>query len=161
MNWTEEQVREAEQRFRGGDGDVTRKGSANHKLSHNSVNAAPVASTAGAKKSRGMNGLETAFSYELEAQKQAGEIAWWGFESLRFRLADGAWYKADFIVLYPSGELIVVETKGFWRESARLRIKVAADRHPFKFVAMRKKKAKDGGGWDREEFSAMLDRISK
>lgn len=157
MNWTEEQVREAEQRMKGGDALRHQK-----PLVSQARNAAPAKDVAaGAKKTRGMNGWETQFSYELEAMRQAGSIVWWQFEGIRFRLADGAWFKPDFADMSKDGVLTVTEIKGHWRESARLRIKVAADRHPFRFVALRKRKAKEGGGWDREEFSAMLDRISQ
>ena len=44
------------------------------------------------------------------------------------------------------------EVKGFWRDDARVKIKVAAEHFPFKFVAVRKKKLSEGGGWDVEEF---------
>ena len=40
------------------------------------------------------------------------------------------------------------EVKGFWRDDARVKIKVAADIYPFRFLAI--KKAKDG--WEKESF---------
>ena len=47
-----------------------------------------------------------------------------------------------------SGELEMHEVKGFWREDARLKIKVAAEQFPFRFVAVTKSK----DGWATEEF---------
>jgi len=112
-------------------------------------------------KARGMNKTEQAYAWELEARRQAGEILWWQFEGIRVRLADGAWYKPDFAVFSNGGVLSLHEIKGMWREAARVRIKVAAELHPFMFLALRKRRERDGGGWDREEFTAMLDRVSR
>ena len=95
--------------------------------------------TKGASAPRGMNKLETRFAEQLEAWKLAGEVAWWDREPIRVRLASGAWYKPDFVAeslpvcsatTNPNlGRLIAFEVKGHWREAARVRIKVAADRH--------------------------------
>ena len=111
------------------------------------------------KPKRGPNKWETEFASRLQNQQDSGLIVWYQFEGQRFRLADGAWYKPDFVALSHTGELIVYECKGFWRESARVRIKVAADRHPFRFIAVTKRRQKDGGGWAEEMFSAALDRM--
>jgi hypothetical protein len=115
---------------------------------------------AAVSKTRKMNSWEQAFSYELKARQEAGELVWWAFEPLRFRLADGAWYKPDFGAVSVDGVLTLYEIKGHWRESARVRIKVAADRHPFRFIALRKRKAAEGGGWDSEVFAALLERLT-
>lgn len=108
---------------------------------------------------RGPNKWEAVWGQELEIKKRLGEILWYQFEALRFRLADGAWYKPDYISMARDGTITAWEIKGFWRESARVRIKVAADRHPFRFIAVTKQRVKDGGGWSEEMFSAALDRI--
>jgi hypothetical protein len=42
------------------------------------------------------------------------------------------------------------EVKGFWRDDARAKIKIAADAYPFRFFAIRKQPAKAGGGWEVE-----------
>lgn len=105
------------------------------------------------KKRRGMNKTETAYSERLQRRVQSGEIIWFGFECIRLRLADGAWFKPDFTVIPAQGPIEFHEVKGFWREAARVRIKVAAERYQWaKFVAVQKEKARDGGGWKREEF---------
>lgn len=38
------------------------------------------------------------------------------------------------------------------RSDARAKIKVAADLYPFRFIAIKAKAKRDGGGWDVEEF---------
>lgn len=114
------------------------------------------------KAKRGANKWEQEFGEVLRQQQQTiGLIAWYQFEALRFRLADGAYYKPDFVALTTTGSLIAYEVKGMWREAARVRIKVAADRHPFKFVAVRKKLVREGGGWEYEWFTSMYDRMVK
>jgi hypothetical protein len=99
---------------------------------------------------REMNATESAYASHLEALKRAGQVLWWRFEPMRLRLANGAWFKPDFGVKLRDGSLEFHETKGFWREAARVRIKVAAELFPFRFIAVTRKK---GGGWAREEFS--------
>lgn len=96
-----------------------------------------------------MNLLEAAYAEVLAVRELKGEVIWWGFEALRFRLADGTYYCPDFAVQLADGTIELHETKGRWMESARLRIKVAADRFPFRFVAIKNIKGK----WEYEEFS--------
>jgi len=45
------------------------------------------------------------------------------------------------------------EVKGFWQDDARVKIKVAADMYPFRFIAVKPRAKKDGGGWQTEAFS--------
>jgi len=103
-----------------------------------------------ATKRRGkMNGLEASYAEHLTALQLRGEILWWMFEGLSFRLTDGTWYTPDFVVQLPDGTVELHETKGAWREAARLRIKIAADRFPFRFVGVKNIKSR----WVFEEFS--------
>jgi hypothetical protein len=44
------------------------------------------------------------------------------------------------------------EVKGRWADDARAKIKIAADRYPMRFVAIKAKPKKDGGGWAVGEF---------
>jgi hypothetical protein len=100
-----------------------------------------------------MNKTEARFASEvLDVRKAIGEIRAYWYESLKLRLADGAWFTVDFFVMLKDGTLEAIEVKGHWRESARVRIKVAAERYPFRFVSVKKMKKKDGGGWSYEEF---------
>lgn len=98
---------------------------------------------------RGMNKTEAAYERHLYALVEAGEVLWYRFEPMRLRLANGAYYKPDFGVKLRDGSLEFHETKGHWREAARVRIKVAAELFPFRFIAV----TRNGGGWAREEFS--------
>lgn len=97
----------------------------------------------------GMNKTEGAYAQRLELQKRAGDVLWYRYEPLKLRLADGSYYKPDFGVLTSDYLFELHETKGFWREAARVRIKVAAGLFPFKFIAITRK----NGGWVREEFA--------
>ena len=88
-------------------------------------------------KPRGMNRIEQDYAGELEVQKCCGEIADYGYERIRLRLGPGAWYKPDFDVIGTDGFIEIHETKGYWREAARVRIKVAAGLYPhFRFLAI-------------------------
>lgn len=98
---------------------------------------------------RQMNKTEAAYASHLEGLKRAGGVLWYRFEPMRLRLANGAWYKPDFGVKLSDGSFEFHETKGFWREAARVRIKVAAELFPFRFIAV----TRGGGNWKREEFS--------
>lgn len=101
----------------------------------------------------GMNKLEAAYAQHLEARRAAGEIADFGFERIKLRLARSTFYTPDFDVVLLDGAVEIHETKGYWQEDARIKIKVAAGMFPaFRFFGIRKRKARDGGGWDVERF---------
>lgn len=51
-----------------------------------------------------------------------------------------------------NGQLEAHEVKGHWQDDARVKVKVAADQYPVRFVAVKSAAAKDGGGWHTEEF---------
>lgn len=95
-----------------------------------------------------MNKTEEAYAAHLELLRRAGEILWFGFEAIKLRLADSTFYTADFAVMASDGVLEMHEVKGFWQDDARVKIKVAADRYPFRFKAFKKSK----GGWTEEAF---------
>ena len=78
-----------------------------------------------------MNKLETRYADYLELQKYLGKVIWWRFHPLKFRLANPAcWYEIDFCYLNTNYELIFVETKGFMREDAMIKLKVASEMFP-------------------------------
>ncbi|KMN88103.1 hypothetical protein VL04_17545 [Chromobacterium violaceum] len=106
----------------------------------------------GRLKAGAMNKTEAAYAQYLEAQKVAGRVAWFKFEGLKFRLADSTFYTPDFAVMLAGGEMEAHEVKGFWQDDARAKIKIAADMYPFRFVAIKARPKKDGGGWVVEEF---------
>lgn len=99
-----------------------------------------------------MNKTERAYSDYLELQKRAGKLDWYRFEGIKLRLADSTFYTPDFAVMAMDGVMEMHEVKGFWTDDARVKIKVAADQYPFRFLAFKAKSKKDGGGWSREEF---------
>jgi hypothetical protein len=100
-----------------------------------------------------MNNLEKAYAAHLAQRLHLGGIAWYEFEGIKFRLADNTFYTPDFAVMLSDGRMEIHETKGFWTDDARVKIKVAASKFPFKFIAVKKAPKKDGGGWSFEEFN--------
>lgn len=99
-----------------------------------------------------MNQTEAAYAERLRALQHAGEILWFRFEGIKLRLADNTFYTPDFAVLAADGVMELHEVKGFWQDDARAKIKIAADQYPFRFIAVRVRPKKDGGGWAVEEF---------
>lgn len=99
-----------------------------------------------------MNKTEASYAYELELRKHSGDVLWYRFEGLKFRLADNTFYTPDFAVMLSTSQLEAHEVKGFWQDDARAKIKIAAEMYPIRFVAVMPKKQKDGGGWSVETF---------
>lgn len=99
-----------------------------------------------------MNKTEAAYDKHLALMQHAGEIQWRKFEGLKLRLADNTFFTPDFAVMAADGVMECHEVKGFWLEDARAKIKIAADMYPFRFIAVRVKPKKDGGGWEVETF---------
>ena len=106
----------------------------------------------GRLKSGQMNQTEAAYQKHLEARKVAGEIAWYRFEGIKVRLADKTFYTPDFAVMLAGGKMELHEVKGHWTDDARVKIKVAADQYPMRFIAVKALPKKQGGGWSIEEF---------
>ncbi len=100
-----------------------------------------------------MNGLEAAYANLLEEMRLRGEIIWWSFEPVRLKLANKSSYNPDFMVIRSNGEVEFHETKGYWRDDARLKIKIAAENFWFfRFVAIQQQPKKLGGDWKYEYF---------
>lgn len=99
-----------------------------------------------------MNKTEEGYAAVLELRKQAGEVLWYAFEAIKLRLADNTFYTCDFAVMASDGVIELHEVKGFWTDDARVKIKVAASKFPFRFFAMKAKPKKSGGGFDVEAF---------
>ena len=102
----------------------------------------------GRLKSGQMNKTESAYGKYLEVQKQFGDVAWYAFEPMNLRLADKCFYRIDFLVMLKSGQLECHEVKGFWTDDALVKIKTAAEKFPFRFIAVRLIK----GEWEIREF---------
>lgn len=79
----------------------------------------------------GQNKLEAKFDRKLADEKHAGIIADYWFEEVKFRLAARTFYTPDFVVALPDWTTRVYEIKGsFFRDDARVKIKVAAEKYP-------------------------------
>lgn len=99
------------------------------------------------------NKTEAAYENDvLRPGMNIGDLLWYKFEGLKLRLADNTFYTPDYAVLRADGLMEVHEVKGFWQDDARVKIKVAADLYPFRFIAAMPRKKKDGGGWSIEVF---------
>lgn len=99
-----------------------------------------------------MNKTEMAYAATLDHRKTIGQVVWYKFEGLKFRLADNTFYTPDFAVMLTNGELEAHEVKGFWQDDARAKIKIAADMYPLRFIAVQALPKKAGGGWKIEDF---------
>ncbi|EHK77716.1 hypothetical protein SM0020_12350 [Sinorhizobium meliloti CCNWSX0020] len=98
------------------------------------------------------NKTEAAYEALLENMRVAGDVLWYRFEGVKLRLADNTFYTPDFAVMLATGVMEMHEVKGFWQDDARVKIKVAAELYPFRFIAAVPRKKKDGGGWQVEVF---------
>lgn len=106
----------------------------------------------GRLKTGAMNKTEAAYERDLRDAKSLGDIQWYRFEGLKLRLADNTFYTPDFAVMASDGVIECHEVKGFWRDDARAKIKIAAEQYPFRFKAIQALAKKHGGGWKVEEF---------
>lgn len=98
------------------------------------------------------NKTEKAYEDFLTMLQRAGQVVWFKFEGVKLRLADNTFYTPDFAVMLTNGQMEMHEVKGFWQDDARAKIKIAAELYPFRFLAAKPKKKKDGGGWEIEVF---------
>lgn len=97
--------------------------------------------------SAAMNKTEAAYDAHLWGLR-GRTIVWHKFEAVKLRLADTTFYSPDFAVQTISGQIEMHEVKGFWRDDARVKIKVAAALYPFRFLAVTREKS----DWKFEEF---------
>jgi|SRR5579859_4491113 len=96
-----------------------------------------------------MNKTEAAYADHLEQLRQVGHIVTWLFEAITLKLGDDCRYTPDFLVIHADRTVELVEVKGFWRDDARVKIRVAAQRFPwFRFTGIRRER----GAWHPEHF---------
>ena len=76
------------------------------------------------------------------------------FEAVTLRLADDCRYTPDFMVIAEDGVVEFHEVKaGFWRDDARVKLRVAAETYPmFRFKSCFKQAKKLGGQWEMQWF---------
>lgn len=108
----------------------------------------PPAFALGRMKQGKMNKTEAAYAKYLEVQKQFGHVMEYWFEPMNLRLADKCFFKVDFMVLTKSLQLECHEVKGWWTDDAKVKIKAAATKFPFRFIAVQLIK----GNWVFTEF---------
>ena len=83
-----------------------------------------------------MNKLEQSVYAHLASRPDVVHV---GYEEIRLTLGHRSQYTPDFFVVDTSGRIWIVEAKGFWRDDARVKIKVAARKFPwFDFYAITK-----------------------
>ena len=92
---------------------------------------------------KGQNKTEARFDAILEGLKHERRIEHYAFESVRLRLAGRTTYAPDFLVV--ADRIIFVEVKGHMRDDAAVKVKVAAELHPWAafFVAFSDKRSFD------------------
>jgi hypothetical protein len=85
-----------------------------------------------------MNKLESRFACQLEAWRLSGEIMEWRAFPSALSLARRCVYHPDFFARFPDGTEVMYEVKGFMREDAAVKLRVAADKfRMYKFVVVR------------------------
>jgi hypothetical protein len=162
MNWTEEELAAYYEKLKTGGDDAP----LTHLGTSDLSSAVPTAPTkAPASPAPRMNKTEYAYSLYLEAERQAGKIHWWAFEAIKLRLADKTYYTPDFAVIrsympWHLKPIVFFEVKGFWRDDARVKIKVAAEmyRDAFFFVAVTKSRSAD---WKYENIGVRKESSEK
>lgn len=131
-----------------------------------------------AKGSRGehrpgvMNNTEAEYAALLEVRRRAGgDVEWYAFEAVTLKLAADTRYTPDFLVMRSDATLECHEVKGrttskrnkvingvdmqvkkdiaFATEDSKLKIKLAAEKFPFRFVMVFPER---GGGWKATEY---------
>lgn len=96
-----------------------------------------------------MNKTESAYAQHLAYRAALGEVVSWVFERIKLRLADNTWYTPDFFIILADGSVEFHEVKGFWRDDARVKWKVAAETFRWAvFVAVRRVR----GQWEYERY---------
>lgn len=93
-----------------------------------------------------LNKTERAYLAHLRAERPP----WIGVQSITLKLADDTRYTCDFFLLDDNGTLHGREVKGFFRDDAKVKIKVAARMFPFiRFHVVTKTK----NGWQHIPIS--------
>ena len=98
------------------------------------------------------NATEAEYEKLLETRRCIGEVLWYRFEGITLRIAKGVSYTPDFAVMLASGEIELHEVKGYWRDDARAKTRVAAEQFPFRILAITRPSRKKGAGWVFEEI---------
>lgn len=65
----------------------------------------------GRRRDQGMNRTETKYAQQLELRRQIGEILWWSYEGMTFKIGADCRYTPDFCVLLANLDLQCIDTK--------------------------------------------------
>jgi hypothetical protein len=85
-----------------------------------------------------MNGWEGEYNDQLELRRRDGEILWFDYEVMRLEIADGSWWKFDFLVKFRDGRIEIHEIKGWMRREDRVKIRAAAAKYPIPIFVVSK-----------------------
>jgi hypothetical protein len=99
-----------------------------------------------------MNKSEEAYARVLDIRKLDGEVLWWAFESIKFKLADRTHLTPDFAVMLADGAMQFHDVKGakaIIQEDAAVKMKVSVAQFPFPFFYCFPPK-RVGGSWTIE-----------
>lgn len=81
------------------------------------------------KNAAGQNKTEAAFAGYLDDLGRTDAILAYGFEAMKFKLGPRTWYTPDFVAFLPTGRMIAIEVKGFMRDDAAIKFKLAPVMH--------------------------------
>jgi hypothetical protein len=107
-----------------------------------------------------MNKTETRFLDEwIKPLVLTGDVSWWAFEGIKLRLADNTFFTADFAIMAGDGCIDLIDVKGakhLITDDANVKVKVAAERFPFRFFF-----AWPMGGTTRHTKGWHLERVGR
>lgn len=111
----------------------------------------------GRMKAGEMNKTEKEFANHLQRELDHHKILSFVFEPVTLKLAKDLRYTPDFMVHEIDGYITFYEVKGFWRDDALAKIKMASEKFPmFRFVSVKKRTSKErkeiGSDWEEREF---------
>ena len=111
---------------------------------HSRQPGAPVQKPRLRQSAAGLNQTEAAFKAFLAGLYSEPNVY---AQDITLRLANGVRYTPDFVVYTPTG-VLAYEVKGFMRDDAAVKLKVAAQRYPWiRFLLATKRKKSAGGAW--------------
>jgi hypothetical protein len=109
------------------------------------------------------NKTEAAYEEHLGILQRAGAVEGFFFEGIKLKLADNTFFTPDFLVFAADGVVELHDTKGttskkradgskekapFIEEDAKIKLKIAAERFPFRVFAV----FKTPDGWQKQQF---------
>lgn len=109
----------------------------------------------GRMKAGRQNQTEAKYDHYLARRLMAGDVLWYRFEGIKFKLADNTHLTIDFALMRADGVLEMHDVKGaraIIEEDAKAKMKIAASMFPFVFKLAFPRKESEGGGWTWEDI---------